>query len=334
MFDNRILPVRQFNHPIIGVGNLTVGGTGKTPHTEFLVRTMLDEQLTVATLSRGYKRKTNGFRLASAQSTAKEIGDEPLQMSRTFPSITVAVDENRCHGIDLLLEDKQSAPDVIILDDAFQHRYVKPGLNILLIDYTQPAFTDHMLPRGRLREPFAGKNRADIVVVTKCPKHLTPIDFRIVEQELRLMPFQKLFFSTIEYDSLRPLFGDNDATLPLKALRNIEHSLLLTGIANPEPLRQDLMRYGQRITPLTFADHHVFTHTDAEHINTTFKNLAADDKIIITTAKDATRLQEIEPLLSDKVKQALYVLPIHVAFLRNEERTFKRIITDYVRKQN
>ena len=329
LFDMDILHSQSYDHPIIGVGNLTVGGTGKTPHTELLVGIMLEEGLSVATLSRGYKRKTHGFRIASEVSTATEIGDEPLQMALRFPEITVAVDENRCHGIDCLLKERK--PDVIVLDDAYQHRYVKPGLNILLIDYNRPAHSDRLLPAGRLREPFEGRNRADIVIVTKCPRKMTPIDFRVFEHDMRLMPFQKLFFSTLHYGDLIPLFAD-EPLLPLKNLRQKDNILLLTGIANPDQLHQDLMPYCQRISLLTFPDHHSFTKRDAERINETFRLLPADEKIIITTAKDAVRLRLIADKLSDAVRTALFILPIKVEFLRDEERTFQRIVMEYVRK--
>ena len=329
LFDMDILHSQSYDHPIIGVGNLTVGGTGKTPHTELLVGMMLEEGLTVATLSRGYKRKTHGFRIATAESTADEMGDEPMQMARRYPEITVAVDENRCHGIDSLLREKK--PDVIVLDDVFQHRYVKPGLNILLVDYNRPAHSDRMLPAGRLREPFEGRKRADIVIVTKCPRGMTPIDFRVFEHDMALMPFQKLFFSTLRYGDLIPLFADQPL-LPLKQLRQIDNALLVSGIANPEQLRQDLIPHCQRLSLLTFPDHHAFTKRDAERINETFRLLPADEKIIITTAKDAVRLRLIEDKLSKTVRTSIYVLPIKVEFLRDEERTFQRIVVDYVRK--
>ncbi|MCF0193743.1 MAG: tetraacyldisaccharide 4'-kinase [Bacteroidaceae bacterium] len=327
LFDIDVLHTTSFAHPIIGVGNLTVGGTGKTPHTELLVRMMLEEGFSVATLSRGYKRKTHGFRLATKDSTASDIGDEPLQIATLFPDITVAVDENRVRGIRTLMQDAK--PDVIILDDAFQHRYVRPGKNILLIDYNRPPFSDRLLPSGRLRESFDGRKRADMVIVTKCPSSLSPIDYRVFEEQLRLMPFQKLFFTSMVYADLQPLFTDAPQ-LPLKKLRDYDRALLITGIANPDRLHQDLIPLCQRITLLSYPDHHAFTPSDVERINTIFHDLPADERIIITTSKDAMRLRLVAQSLSEEVRQAIHVLPMQVRFLRDEQRTFQRIITDYV----
>lgn len=186
LFEVGILKSRAFDIPMISVGNITIGGTGKTPHVEYLVR-LLKDRFNVAVLSRGYKRKSRGFVLAGADSTVRDIGDEPYQMKTKFPGITVAVDKDRCHGVDRLTDDNTAEDiDVILLDDAFQHRYVKPGINILLVDYHRLIIYDKLLPAGRLREPLSGKNRADIVIVTKCPKGLKPMEFRVITKAMNL----------------------------------------------------------------------------------------------------------------------------------------------------
>lgn len=198
LFDWEVLQSKSFDIPIISVGNLAVGGTGKTPHTEYLIKSLCN-QYNVAVLSRGYKRHTKGYVLATPESTARSIGDEPYQMHQKFPSVTVAVDEKRCHGIEKLLALQKPSIDVILLDDAFQHRYVKPGLSILLTDYHRLFCDDTLLPAGRLREPISGKNRAQIVIVTKCPQDIKPIDYNIITKRLNLYPYQQLFFSSFRY---------------------------------------------------------------------------------------------------------------------------------------
>ena len=206
LFDWGIFRSKSFDVPVICVGNLAVGGTGKTPHTEYLIK-LLRDKYQVAVLSRGYKRRTKGYVLATPQCTAKTIGDEPYQMYTKFSSVTLAVDEKRCHGIEKLLKLKEPSTDVILLDDAFQHRHVKAGLNILLTDYHRLFCDDTLLPAGRLREPVSGKNRAQIVIVTKCPQDIKPIDYNIITKRLNLYPYQRLFFSSFRYGNLQPVFS-------------------------------------------------------------------------------------------------------------------------------
>ena len=197
LFDIGFLKSRSFSLPVICVGNLTIGGTGKTPHTEYLIN-LLQEQYQVAVVSRGYKRKKKGFQIASAESTAKDIGDEPYQIKQKFPNIIVAVCAKRVKAIRLLLKkDNPTIPDVILLDDAYQHRYVKAGLNILITDYHRLIFNDHLLPAGHLREGFKGRDRAQIVIVSKCPPHISEQEEKAIEQGLSLYKGQKLFFSTL-----------------------------------------------------------------------------------------------------------------------------------------
>ncbi len=345
LFDMGILKSHAFSVPIISVGNITVGGTGKTPHVEYLLG-KLQEMGKVAMLSRGYKRKTCGFVLADATSTARTIGDEPMQVMKKFPKATIAVDGNRVRGINRL-RDYDPDIDIILLDDAFQHRYVKPGINILLVDYHRLIIYDHLLPAGRLREPLKGKNRADIVIVTKCPKELKPMDYRVITKAMDLYPYQTLFFTTFDYSPLQPVFAD-EAETPCPALEQLHdyHILLLSGIASPRQMKEDLEKLSANgsdskaeeekptydITTLAYPDHHQFRKKDVANINSIFETLQ-QPRCIITTEKDAARLTEVEGL-SDEVRRHIYVLPIRVSFMQEQESTFNEFITGYVRKNS
>lgn len=329
LFDIGLKKSRAFSLPIISVGNITVGGSGKTPHVEYLIR-LLQDKMKVAVLSRGYKRKTRGFVLADENTTMPEIGDEPFQMHQKFPDIYVAVDTKRVRGIEHLQSDEETKDvDVVLLDDAFQHRYVKPGINILLVDYHRLIIYDKMLPAGRLREPLSGKNRADIVIVTKCPKDLRPMEFRVLTKAMSLYPFQKLYFTCIDYDDAKGLFNGN--TRSLQELRQ-QHVLLLTGIASPKQMEHDLKPHVGDIRNLLFGDHHLFKPRDIKLINDTFEAMP-QPRIIITTEKDAVRLKETEGL-SEPVKQSIYVLPIKVSFMLDQEENFNEKIISYVRKNS
>ncbi len=329
-FDVGLLKSQAFDVPVIAVGNITVGGTGKTPHVEYLVK-MLREKFHVAVLSRGYKRKTSGYLLATNNSTMNDIGDEPMQMKSKFPDISVAVDKKRVRGIQRLTDNDEQL-DVVLLDDAFQHRYVKPGINILLVDYHRLIIYDKLLPAGRLRESMKGKNRADIVIVTKCPKSLKPMEFRLITKAMNLYPYQHLFFTTLHYADLRPIFAQA-SNIALNDLKG-RHVLLLTGIASPRQMQEDLAPYASNITPLTFADHHDFSQRDVQRINDAFAQMTAEGKLIVTTEKDATRLQLAEGL-SDEVRRHLYALPVDIQFMQEEQaQRFNDIITGYVQKNS
>jgi tetraacyldisaccharide 4'-kinase len=328
LFDLGMLPQQEFAIPVIDVGNITVGGSGKTPHVEYLVR-LLRDKMKVAVLSRGYKRKSRGYVLASGDTPMHDIGDEPYQMKRKFPDIYVAVDKNRRKGISHLTDDEATRDvDIILLDDAYQHRYVKPGINILLVDYHRLIIYDKLLPAGRLREPMKGKNRADIVIVTKCPKDLKPMEFRVLTKALNLYPYQGLFFTCIDYDELQPVFNKTQS-LPNMSSANV---LLLTGIASPRQMELDLKNRCRSITPLSFGDHHQFNDRDAARISEAFARLP-EPRIIITTEKDASRL-EATPALTSEVRQALYVLPIRIRFMLDQEEHFNHKIISYVRKNS
>ena len=331
LFNIGLLKQHDYDIPIISVGNITVGGAGKTPHVEYLIR-LLKDKVKVAVLSRGYKRKTHGYVLANDSSTVTDIGDEPYQMKQKYQDVHIAVDKKRVDGIAHITDDAETNDtDVILLDDAFQHRYVKPGINILLVDYHRLIIYDKLLPAGRLREPQSGKNRADIVIITKCPKDLKPMEFRVLTKAMNLYPYQSLYFTTIEYESLTPLFAKEKSTIEKEALED-KHVMLITGIASPKQIIIDLKPHVKEMTTLAFSDHHQFKSKDIMKINETF-NAIKGEKIIVTTEKDATRLEQLEGL-SEEVKQNLYVLPIKVKFMINQEEEFNDKIIDYVRKNS
>lgn len=339
LFDWGLLRSKSFEIPVISVGNLAVGGTGKTPHTEYLIK-LLHDKYQVAVLSRGYKRHTQGYVLATPQSSARTIGDEPYQMYTKFPSVTLAVDENRCHGIEKLLALKEPTVDIVLLDDAFQHRHVKPGLSILLTDYHRLFCDDTLLPAGHLREPVGGKNRAQIVIVTKCPQDIKPIDYNIITKRLDLYPYQQLFFSSFRYGDLQPVFqrgaegtGNGVSTAPAISLSSLTDTdiLLVTGIASPAPILKRLEGCTKQIETLTFGDHHDFTHRDMQQIKERFGKLAGGKRLIITTEKDATRLVS-HPGLDEELKPFIYALPIEIEILQNQQDKFNQHIIDYVRE--
>lgn len=332
LFDTGILESRSFPIPVISVGNITVGGAGKTPHVEYLIR-LLCETKRVSVLSRGYKRRTKGYLLASSSSTSLELGDEPYQMYLKYGrQVHVAVSANRCEGIERLCSDPETKDtDVILLDDAFQHRYVKPGVNILLVDYHRLIVYDKLLPAGRLREPKDGKRRADIVIVTKCPPDLRPMDFRVITKALNLYPYQKLFFTTIEYGDLIPLFS-NSRSLALSEITSDFEVFVLSGIASPQHLLCDIQKHTENVIPMTFRDHHLFTPKDIARINNTFDSLSSK-RIIITTEKDAARLVGLDGL-SDDVRNHIYALPIKTTFLLEQQEQFDEFILSYVLKNS
>ena len=290
-------------------------------------------------MSRGYKRHTKGYVLAIPESTAESIGDEPYQIHQKFPSVTVAVDEKRCHGIEELLALEKPSIDVILLDDAFQHRYVKPGMSILLTDYHRLFCDDTLLPAGRLREPVGGKNRAQIVIVTKCPQDIKPIDYNIIAKRLNLYPYQQLFFSSFRYGNLQPVFPAQitdaemalvNKEIPLSALTDT-NVLLMTGIASPVSILEKLKDSAKQIDLLEFNDHHDFSSRDMQRIKERFNELKGEHRLIITTEKDATRLIN-HPALDEALKPYIYALPIEIEILQNQQDKFNQHIIDYVRE--
>lgn len=327
LFNLNILRSREFEVPVISVGNITVGGTGKTPHTEHLIA-LLSKKFHIAVLSRGYKRKSKGFLLVETDSFIRQTGDEPLQIKRKFPGIMVAVDENRVRGIEKILEISEKRPDVIILDDAFQHRYVTPSVNILLIDFTRMITEDDMLPLGRLREPASNRDRANIIIVTKCPSEIKPIDERIITKDLHIWPYQDLFFSRIKYGEMLPLFPDK--VKEKKACLDADTGiLLLTGIANPEPLRDKLLQTTKSVVSAAYPDHYPFTLKDMEKVAGQLEAMSAEKKLIVTTEKDTFRILEVENL-PDIIAENLYYIPIGISFINQTDNDFDKKIMKYV----
>jgi len=329
MYDLNILKSKEFHVPVISIGNITVGGTGKTPHVEYLVE-LLKDKFEVATLSRGYKRKTSGFLYVEPNAAVAEVGDEPLQIKRKFPEITVSVCENRVAGAEkLLAASEKKTPDVILLDDAFQHRRIIPGINILLIDYNRPIKEDSLLPAGRLREGAAQMRRANIIIFTKCnPGEVTPIMRRILQKEVKLKPYQELFFTTFEYGNLQPVFSG-------KELKNEFYKkqtygiLIVTGIAFPSLIPKHLKQFAGETDMVQFPDHHAFTSKDIQLIMSKFQQLKSEKKIIVTTEKDAVRFSDLSEL-DEQFKSALYYLPAKVKFLDEEGKMFNKKILNYV----
>ena len=315
MFDSKFLKSVEFDIPVIGVGNLTIGGSGKTPHVEYIV-SHLSLDYNVAVLSRGYKRKTKGFVLANAKSTPASIGDEPYQIYQKFHGrVKVASCESRKKGIEELLKLFPDL-DVIVLDDAFQHRWVKPKISILLTDYSHPFYEDKLLPLGRLREGVFQANRADMVIVTKCPENSQPIDFRLKKNELNLMSFQKLFFSKYDYGNLKPVFADDAPyTVSLFELSDRDSVMLLTGIARPRYFVRHFRQYPFHVKVDHFPDHHDFTKQDIQDIEKKFKEMTGERKIIVTTEKDAVRLMH-NPYFPKGLKPFTFYLPINVRMMR------------------
>ena len=332
MYEWGILSSRSFDVPVISIGNLTVGGSGKTPHIEYLIR-LLQDKFKVAVLSRGYKRKSRGYLLADGETPIERIGDEPYQIKQKFPHVYMAVDKNRCNAIGRLCNDKETADtEVVLLDDAYQYRKIIPGINILLVDYHRMICYDRLLPAGRLREREKEKVRANIIVITKCPHDIKPMDYRVITKIMNPYPFQHLYFSTLKYGSLVPLSAD----LPkrnIESLGNEEHILLVTGIASPEQIILDLKKYTRDIHPMSFGDHHYFSDSEIDQIHAQFKQLPGERKLILITEKDAARLssrQNWDP----ELKRRIYILPVEIEFLLEKEELFNQQIISYVRKNS
>lgn len=323
LYDWHFLSLTRFEKPVICVGNLNLGGTGKTPTVEYLVR-LLKSQYRVATLSRGYGRKTKGFRFADSQSTYETIGDEPLQYFRKFPDIQVAVDEDRVSGTRKLLSHPNSA-DVVLLDDAFQHRHIKAGLNILLTEYQHLYCDDFLFPAGTLRDIRSAARCAHIIVVSKSPRDLSQAEKQSIVSRLKPVEGQKVFFSSIEYAPLSPLNEKAETLSPEEA----DAVLAFSGIAHPTSFVKELKKCYKTVDFLTFADHHAYTESDIAELMKRFENLWGEKKIIVTTEKDAARLAN-SPYLCQLESAPLYALPVEVRF--HEEEKFNAEILNYVRE--
>ena len=321
MFDAGKLRSRKFATPTICVGNITVGGTGKTPFVEYLIR-LLQPGNELAVVSRGYKRKSKGMQVSSENSTAEVLGDEPYQILKKYPKTLVVAEANRCRAIDYIEENHKNI-NTIILDDAFQHRYVDAGLNILLIDYNRPIKNDYLLPAGNLRDIKSAQKRANIIVVTKCPTNLKPIDFSNLIKDVKPYPYQSIFFATQDYDTpYHCLTGE-------KVELSKEQSLVLfTGIAKSESLEDYLRTQVKEVRAIKFADHHNYSKNDNDKIRGEYLKLASENRWIITTEKDAAKLNDF----SDKIKEKLIIIPVKMKILNDGEDVLSKKIKDYVEK--
>lgn len=320
LYDANILKSSDFNFPIICIGNVAVGGTGKTPMTEYLIE-LLQGPHQVATLSRGYKRRTKGFAIAGPQTTAIEIGDEPMQFHQKFPDVTVAVGEERLVAIPQILYQHPNT-SVILLDDAFQHRAVRAGLNILLTEYSNLYTRDFMMPSGDLRDERKSSKRAHIIIVTKCPENLSQVERSKLVSELNPLPNQHVFFTTIQYGTPYHLFTSDKLKI-----ENAHNVLLLCGIANPMPVKKYLNEHVHSFEMLKFKDHHIFNSTDLNEIQKQFQRNTSANKIIITTEKDAVRLLKFKNEMTDL---PIYVLPVKHHFLFNESANFNKLVLDFI----
>lgn len=328
-FDWGIFHPAEFSTPTISVGNLTVGGTGKTPHIEYLIRLLKNSKL--ATLSRGYGRSTSHFIEVLESHAAIIVGDEPRQFKQKFPDVLVCCDTRRVRGIKKILEINSNI-NAILLDDAFQHRWVKPGVNILLTDYSQLYIDDYMLPTGNLREPRSGAKRADIIVISKSPSVFSPIDRRLILQRFKLLPHQKVFFSYLKYGEFIPYPKTESNNLGFSKEYYFDRRysvVLLTGIANTSHLKEYLRGKVKEIIPVAFADHHQFTIKDLELIKKIFDDITRANKIIITTEKDIMRITQPD-LLEFIKKLPLFYIPVEVVFHEKDEKEFNKLIIDYV----
>lgn len=319
LYDRGIIRSARFDIPVISVGNLSVGGTGKTPHVEYLIR-LLYKDYKVATLSRGYKRKTRGFVLAGETVTAREIGDEPMQFHVKFPSIAVAVSEDRLTGIPQLLLHKRDI-QAILLDDAFQHRRVKPGLQILLTEYNRPFYEDFVLPAGRLRESRKGYRRADIIVVTKCPPDLSLERAEAIRRKAAPLENQQVFFSAVSYGKAYDIFTKETVSSDRQAV------LLVAGIARPGSLLDYAKDQAAAVIPKIYPDHHSYIREDLEQI----RAMASGNNIhrILTTEKDAVKLFPFEETFKEWGVQVV-ALPVEMVFLFNEADKFNACVREYL----
>jgi tetraacyldisaccharide 4'-kinase len=327
MFDWGVLRSRSYEYPLIGIGNLSTGGTGKTPHIEYLIR-LLKSNYRIATLSRGYKRKSRGFILADPASTVDDIGDEPLQMYLKYPDIDVAVCENRNKGIRKILELKNRFR-AILLDDVFQHRYVTPGLNILLTDYHNIFTKNYLIPTGNLRESRSGASRADVLIVTKTPRVFSPLDRKLIYDDLKKYRIKKVFFSYITYGEWLPLNQKAQDENKQKA----KTIFLITGIANPTPLAEHLKRKCSDIKLFRFSDHHQFSVKELQVIIDQYHATFSGSKAIVTTEKDSMRLRS--PKINKLFRNIpVYYVPIEVEFHGTDKEDFNALIFDYINQKS
>ncbi|MBQ9546358.1 MAG: tetraacyldisaccharide 4'-kinase [Bacteroidales bacterium] len=317
LFDLGLMRQTVSQIPTIGVGNLSCGGTGKTPHVEYLL-SLLSGEYKMAMLSRGYRRKSKGFQMDDGSHSAAMLGDEAAMVAEKFPNVAVAVCKNRIDGIAGLLNAKSDL-QMVVLDDVFQHRSIRPSLNILLTEYQHPFYEDSILPFGNLRESSRGRLRANIIIVTKSPRVLNPIDRHNIVAALKMQTYQKVFFSYMEYGDLTPLFGGKK-----RPLSDFSDVVCVTGIANPQPL-QSYLREKVNVVPMQFGDHYNFREDDIKAMVAKLEEIDVKKRAIITTEKDAARLRDSQfaELLRDV---PIYAIDIRVAFHDDDGVAFDREI--------
>lgn len=329
LYDREILPSKEHDIPVICVGNLAVGGTGKTSHTEYLIGA-LKPHFRVAVLSRGYRRKSRGFRIVSANDSVAVAGDEPLQIALKFNDITVAVDSDRNNGISEIMRQRPDT-EVIIMDDGFQHRSVTPGRSIILTEYSNLYINDTLLPAGRLREHSSGSRRADFILITKSPASVNPMEMRIIAKNIDKYPYQNIYFTALKYGAPLPVFPGSAKTVKSEEEMKEKQCYLITGIANPAPLIEYLGGLTDRTVHFRYADHHDFTDGEVSEIMKKIATDSAQDYAIITTEKDAVRLRMLTGQPVEFIDRLCYI-PVEAAFLNGDEEEFKNHIISYVRK--
>lgn len=330
LYDAEVFRSEEFPIPVICVGNITIGGTGKTPHTEYLAG-LLSKEFRVAVLSRGYKRKSTDFRIVTSGSIIADSGDEPLQIAKKFPNVVVAVERDRVKGVKKISE-LYPETDVIILDDGFQHRALKPGFSILLSDFSRPLPEDHLLPYGSLRESSNNMRRANVILITKTPPDISAIGRRLVVTNTGKLPYQNLYFTSIKYLKPEPVFDNIENRYDLEWNSFSKNgAVLVTGIANSSPVEEHLKKYFSTIVHLGFSDHHDFTSIDMARISDAWNELKTPVRYIITTEKDAMKLRDFMDL-PDEIKSAFYYIPIGIEILNDDKDEFEKLIIDYVRR--
>ncbi len=326
-FDVGILKSTSFKVPIINIGNLSVGGTGKSPMALYLAH-LLSSNYKVAILSRGYERDSKGFRWVTPQSTAREVGDEPLQYIHSGLPLMVAVCEKRVEGVNELMKS-DNPPEVIILDDAFQHRYIQPGFNILLCDVNQPFFDDYMLPAGNLREPKIGSRRAHAIVFTKCDSSMNEADQEKIASKVKLKLNQSIHFSYIHYRE--ELLGLDGSTLQIESLKS-KSVFLFCGIANPSPLKLFVEGNCEQLKTKFYPDHHDFSVADAIQLKSEFLKFAKTSDqahVLVTTRKDQMRLMNKE--IQYHLKELpIYIIDMEVKFLPNAKSNIDELVINFV----